>query len=111
MNGKSKTRVPLLLGTSCLGAFLAINIIAGVASLDPWGLNAAIAACRERGWQDGTWAMSQSNSSSWLVGKAATIELKPKDARQQKTIHVSLRKPMNLMGWQFVDYTEETTKH
>ena len=105
---KSKTKLVLTLLGVCLGLFLVIEFIASVLSPDQFAVNAAQAVCREiNGWQDGDLAISKSEISGWILGKTATIELKTKGQNRPMTIHVILRKPINLLGWHVVDYNEE----
>jgi hypothetical protein len=105
--GKSKTQMlSRLIGLS-LGLFLAIDLIAGLASPDPLAVNAALSICKERGWHDGDLAMRHSEVRG-LLGKTAAIELQTKDHR--KAIHLTLRKPINLLGWQVVEYREDVNE-
>jgi hypothetical protein len=104
---KSKKRLASIILGVCLGLFLVIDFITGVFSPDQWAFSAALATCRENGWRDGDLVGIKSDISGWLLGKTARIELKTKDQNQPKTIHLTLRKPINLLGWHVVDYKEE----
>ena len=106
--GKSKTKLFSIILGSCLGLFLVVDFVAGVFSPDSLALNFALATCREKGWQDGDLAMSKSEVSGWLLGKTAEIELKTKGGNPPKTIHLTLRKPINLLGWHVVAYNAES---
>lgn len=95
----------LFLGV-CLGLFLLINYGVGVFSPDQLALDAAFSACREKGWQDGDLGVTKSNVDAWPLGKTADIELSSKNRNDPKTIRMSLRKPLNMLGWQVVAYKE-----
>ncbi|MBI1916207.1 MAG: hypothetical protein HYS12_15955 [Planctomycetes bacterium] len=91
----------------CLGLLLLVNLIAGIASPDQWAVDAAKAKCAEQGWQNLDLACARSEVSGSLFGKTATIEFESRDKNQPKKIRVTLRKPVNFVGWQVVDYQEE----
>lgn len=104
---KSKTKLFSIILGVCLGSFLVIEFLADVFSHDPLALNAALATCREKGWQDGDFSGRKSEVSGWLLGKTAKIELTTKDRNQPKTVRLTLRKAINPLGWHLVDYSEE----
>jgi len=89
-----------------LGLFFVADLVAGALSSDELALNAALATCREKGWREGALAVSKSEISGLVLGKTARIELKTKDAKHPKTIHVTLRKPINLLAWRVIEYNE-----
>jgi hypothetical protein len=91
----------------CVGLLLLVNLIAGIVSPDQWAIDAASVRCREQGWQKVDVASARSAVSGGLFGKTATIELESRDQDQPRTIRVTLRKPLNFVGWQVVDYQEE----
>ena len=98
-------RLFTLLGVG-LGLCLLINLIAGVAASDQWAVDTASAECQKQGWQDADLVMARSNISGGLFGKTAVVELESKDRNEPKHIRVTLRKPLNLVGWRTVDYQE-----
>ena len=103
---KSKTKIVAYVIIGAVVALLAIDLIAGFACPDMWAFDAAAAACRQNGWQPGTWSSGQSKISAGLIGKIATIEFKPNDQSRCKTIRITLRKPLNLLPWKVMDYAE-----
>ena|GEM_PF-4317692 len=98
----------IVIGLS-LGLFIAINFIAGFTVSEKLAEEAAIARCREDGWQatNGDVIRSEITSTRNGTGKAALITLKKQDQKQPVTIRVTLYKPINLMGWRVSDYREE----
>ena len=106
----NKTKHFLNLLGICLGLFLVIDLVAGALSQDRLAYDAAKICCREKGWQDSELALSKSSVSAWMLGQTATVELTTKDRGQPKTIRVRLRKPINLLGWQVLEYHEEPTE-
>ena len=99
---KSKIKFIALL---CLGLFVVIDVIAGNVG-DTLGTDAATVICRERGWHDGELSLIKSNVSGWFLGKSTAVELTTTNRNPPKTIHITLRKPINLLDWRVVDYTE-----
>lgn len=107
---KSKTKLFSYLIIAAVVVFFAIDLVAGLACPDMWAFDAAAAACRQNGWQPGTWSSGQSNISGGLIGKTATLVLVPNDQSRCKTIHITLRKPLNLLPWKLMAYTEESNQ-
>ena len=105
-----KTKQFLNLFGICLGLFLVIDLVAGALSQDKLAYDTAKTYCREKGWQDSDLALSKSNVSGWLLGQTATVELTTKNRGQPKTIRVRLRRPINLLEWQVLEYHEELTE-
>src|SRR6266536_6053291 len=99
-------RISIILAV-CLGLLLLINLIAGIASPDQWAFDAALAKCEEKGWQNLDLVIAQSKVSGGLFGKTAVVEFESRDKNQPKKIRVTLRKPVNFVGWQVVDYQEK----
>jgi hypothetical protein len=91
----------------CLGVLLLANLVAGLMSPDQWAGEAALARCREGGRQDLKPEAIRSTVSTNFFGKTATVEIDVKDKGRLKTVRVTLRKPVNFLGWQVVDYQEE----
>jgi hypothetical protein len=91
----------------CLVLLLLVNFLAGTLSPDQWAFDAAMAKCREQGWQKLDLAGVRSVVSRGLFGTTATIEIESRDKDQPKKIRVALRKPVNFVAWQVVDYQEE----
>jgi hypothetical protein len=104
---KSKTKLFSYVIIGAVVAFLAIDLIAGFVCPDMWAFDAAAAVCRQNGWQPGTWSSGQSNISGGLIGKTAAIAFVPNDQSRCKTIHITLRKPLNLLPWKLTAYAEE----
>jgi hypothetical protein len=88
----------------CLGLFLLINLIAGVAASDQWAMDAALTECQKQGWQGADLGMARSDISGGLFGKTAVVQFVSKD--RNRNVRVTLRKPINLISWQVVDYEE-----
>jgi hypothetical protein len=103
---KPRSKIVAYVFIGAVVAFLGIDLIAGFACPDMWAFDAAAAVCRRNGWQPGTWSSGQSKISAGLIGKIATIEFIPNDQSRCKTIRITLRKPINLMPWKVMDYTE-----
>ena len=104
--GMGKQKLLWLLG-AVVALFLVIDLIAGLVASDQWAVGAALAACRERGWQDGDLVLSRSELSTRLLGKTATIDFKENKGRPPKTVRVTLRKPINLLAWRVVDFQQQ----
>jgi hypothetical protein len=99
-------RVLLVLGV-CLVLLVAADLVAGRMSPDQMAFDAAWAKCRAEGLQDeDKVAIRSSVSNYYFVGKTATVEIdvKDEDKDKTKTIRVTLRKPVNFLPWQVVDY-------
>jgi hypothetical protein len=94
--------VLILLGA---GSFSTIIFIRDFIS-DPSAYYAALAACREKGWQDKDLACRSSIVHSGWVGKTAKVKFKAKGQNEPKTIRVTLRKSHPAPGWYVVDYIE-----
>jgi hypothetical protein len=103
------SKIKPILGVVAAGLLLllGVNYIAGENSFGQPPLGAALAECREKGWQDHDLGLSSSEVSSSCLGSTASIVLKSKDPNQPKTVRVQLRRWINLLGWDVVDYKEE----
>jgi hypothetical protein len=85
----------------------AVNLVAGLVSPDEWAVEAATAACRERGLQLDTVNASQSKVQGNLLGRTAEVHLKGKQQERPASVRVTLRKALNILGWQVVAVQEE----
>ena len=104
------SKVKLTLGVTGAGllVLLAVNYIAGNFSPRNAAVDAALAECRGKGWRDDDLGLSGSQvSNNYGLGSTAEVTLKSKDLRRPKTIRVQLRRWVNLLGWEVVDYKEE----
>jgi hypothetical protein len=90
-----------------LALVLAINFIAGITAPDKLAVDAAIAKCQTEGWPAADIHLSGSQISGNGIGKTAVLTLNANDRNRSRTIHVTLRKPINLMRWRVADYREE----
>ena len=104
---RSKIRIILSVGVSCLLLLLAVNYMAGALSLTSPVLDAALAECRTKGWEDNDLAQTSNQVSFSILGSTATVILNSKDSNRPKTVRVQLGKRINLLGWEVVDYKEE----
>lgn len=104
---RSKIKLILNVVGGCLLLLLAVNYMAGELTATSTALGAALAECRVKGWQANDLAQSGYQVSNSILGSTATITLKPKDPNRPKTVRVQLRKRINLLGWEIVDYKEE----
>ena len=104
---RSKTKLILSAIGMCLLLLLAGNYMAGVLSPTSTAIDAAMAECRAKGWQQDDLVQPHLEVSNSILGSTATVDLKSKDRNQPKTVHVQLRKRINLLGWEVVDYKEE----
>ena len=103
-----KTRLILSLGGGCLLLLLVVNYITGQFSPRNAYVDAALAACRGKGWQDNDLGLTNSEASNnYGLGSSASVSLKSNDPNRPKTVRVQLRKWINLLGWDVVDYKEE----
>ncbi len=91
---------------SCLGLLLLVDLVAGNMASDTLAVDAASAVCKEKGWQPADLSMSRSEVSG-LLGKTAVVEFDSKNRDKPKHLQVTLRKWINMMSWQVVDYKEE----
>ena len=90
----------------CLALFLAVNFIVGIVSPDQWAFDAAQTELDRRGADnDQLFLDATSNVSSGFLGSTAVVTFEAKDTN--KTIRVTLRKRINLFGWQVIDYDEQ----
>jgi hypothetical protein len=103
----SRTKLILSVVVGCFLLLLAVNYMAGELSPTSTALDAALAECRVKGWQENDLAQSGYQVSNSILGSSATITLTPKDLNRPKTVRVQLRKRINLLGWEVVDYKEE----
>ena len=104
---QSKISLMMTVVGVCVLLLLGGNYLAGVLSPESTALDAALAECRAKGWQNNELAQTGLQISTSALGSAATIVLKPKDREHPNTIRVQLRKRINLMSWQVVGYEEE----
>lgn len=91
----------------CLLLLPAVNFMAGQLSPKNTAFETALAECRAKGWQDNDLDQVGLKVSNSVFGSTAAVVLKTKDRNQPKTIGVQLRKRVNLLGWEVVDYNEE----
>lgn len=105
LKSRSKTFVYVILGIVIL--FLAIDLIAGFVCPDLWAFDAATAVCSKNGWQPGDFLSSQSSISGGLIGKIVTLEFIPRDQTRCKRIRIILQRPLNLVPWKLMEYSEE----
>lgn len=101
-------RVVIGLGL-CLILFAVINLAAGLLSPDEWAFNAAKAELDRRGPKGALFSGFESKISGGFLGfgRTATVTFKLKEDGDTKRVHVTLRKPVNLLGWQVAEYHEE----
>jgi hypothetical protein len=92
--------------SSCLGLLLLVDLIAGNMASDTLAVDVAWAVCKEKGWQPADLSMSRSEVSG-LLGKTAVVEFDSTNRNNPKHLQVTLRKWINLMSWQVVDYKEK----
>ena len=92
--------------TSCLGLLLLVDLIAGNMASDTLAVDAASSVCKEKGWQPADLSLSRSEVSG-LLGKTAVVEFDSKNRDKPKHLQVTLRKWLNLMSWQVVEFKEE----
>jgi hypothetical protein len=100
-----RKRVSAVLG-SCLGLLLLVDLIAGNTASDTLAVDAAWTVCKEKGWQPVDLSLSRSEVSG-LLGKTAVVEFDSKNRNKPRHLQVTLRKWINLMSWQIVDYKEK----
>jgi hypothetical protein len=86
---------------------VSINVIAGLVETDQWAVEAAEAACRERGLELDEVDGMKSDVRSTLIGRTAEIQFRGRRQNRLATIHVTLRKPLFFLGWQVADVREE----
>ena len=84
-----------------LFVFLAINFLVGLAAPDEWAFEAAKARIQEEGGpNEPVWGTGCSTSALWIVGKVAIVEIETTTKRYT----VTLRKPLEFLSWQVVDF-------
>jgi hypothetical protein len=102
---RTKTVMGLIVGLVVL--ILIINLIAGLVGSDQWAVEAAEAAYRERGLQLDKGNTTKSRIRGGFIGKTAEIQFKGMRQDGPASIYVTLRKRVNLMGWEVVEVREE----
>ncbi|NLH15734.1 MAG: hypothetical protein GX455_04050 [Phycisphaerae bacterium] len=105
LKSRSKTFAYVILVIVVL--FLAIDLIAGFVYPDLWAFDAATSVCRKNGWQPGDFLSGQSSISGGLIGKIVTLEFIPRDQIRCKRIRIILQRPLNLVPWKLMEYSEE----
>ncbi len=104
---KSKSKRLLRIIAAIVILFLTIDLTAGIVSPDLCAFDSAAAICRQNGWQLSDFSSTESNISGGLVGKIVTLEFIPRDQTRCKRIRIILQRPLNLLPWKLMEYTEE----
>lgn len=104
---KSKSKRLLRIIVAIVILFLAIDLIAGIVCPDLWAFDAATAVCSKNGWQPGDFLSGESSVSGGLIGKIVTLEFIPRDQIRCKRIRIILQRPLNLLPWKLMEYSEE----
>ena len=105
---RSRIQIIASIGFVCLLLLLGINDMAGEIGVPPDAArDAALAECRAKGWQDGDLAQTGFKATMNVLGSTASIVLKSRDPRRPATVRIQLRKQLNLMRWEVVDYKAE----
>jgi hypothetical protein len=84
-----------------------VNVIAMLLEHSQWAIDAAEAACRERGLELDEGSGTKSVVTSNFLGMTAEIEFKGRRRNRATTIRVNLRKPLHFLGWQVDEVREE----
>jgi hypothetical protein len=102
-----KIKLMLRVFGGCLLLLLAVTYLAGALASLNRAVDAAMAECRAKGWQDNDLGLSTSQVAKYGLVSTATIALNSKDLNRPKTVRVQLRNWLNVLGGQSVDYKEE----
>jgi hypothetical protein len=97
-------------GSAVVGCFLlllAVTYLVGAFASPSRAVDATLAECRTKGWEDQDLGLSGSQVYNYGLVSTATVTLKAKDAHRPKIVRAELRNWINMLGWQVVEYKEE----
>jgi hypothetical protein len=91
----------------CLVVFIVVDVVIGARSPDQWAGETALDRIREEGHAATDLTGLRSEIRGSLFGRTAEVTAELKKGDERKTVRVTMRKYLNVLGWKVVDYREE----
>ena len=106
-SNRSAARIILLIGLLCIALVLALNLMVGGGTEGM--VEAAYVKCAAEGRQRNQLGLARfdHHGGTFGFGGSGSVVFWIKDTRPLKTARVELARPVNLLGWHVVGYSEQ----